>query len=132
MQSIGEHRLKPFSSVVLCVSGIDDGIRRQHISREVTKAGGSYAKVLERPVKVTHLLCGNTSEANSEKVRYAHKFNASGEAAIHIVWEDWFWDSLKFGGLFDEDRYKVTNPPPPPRPLPQGIVYLLVTRYPLF
>ena len=87
------------------------------------KAGGSYVKVLERPVKVTHLLCGNASDAESEKVRYAEKFNSMGEARIHIVWEDWFWDSLRFGGRFDEDAYKVSNPPPPPRALPDGKIH---------
>lgn len=83
---------------MLCVSGIEDVNLRMEINRKVTKGGGIYVKQIERPVRVTHLLCANTSEADSEKVRYADKFNRLGEARIHIVWEDWFWDSLRFGG----------------------------------
>ena len=123
-----EHRLPPFNNVVLCVSGIDAG-RRQDIQRGVIKGGGTYVKVIERPVKVTHLICGDQSEANSEKVRYAMKFNDMGEAKIRIIWEDWFWDSLRYGGQFDEGGYEVTKPPPPPRPLPKGAQPLLMPSY---
>ena len=56
-------------------------------------------KNLERPVRVTHLLCSGDDE--TDKMRYAKKFNAKGEAAIHLVWEEWFWDSLRFGGQSD-------------------------------
>ncbi|KAI0363605.1 hypothetical protein BV20DRAFT_1031089 [Pilatotrama ljubarskyi] len=119
-ESMRQYRLPPFSGVVLCVSGIEDVNRRMEINREVTKGGGMYVKQIERPVRVTHLLCANTSEGESEKVRYAEKFNRVGEARIHIVWEDWFWDSLRFGGRFDEEAYKVSNPRPPPRALPEG------------
>ncbi|KAI8969897.1 hypothetical protein BD414DRAFT_502526 [Trametes punicea] len=118
-ESIRQHRLPPFSGVVLCVSGIEDVNRRLEINREVTKGGGTYVKQIERPVRVTHLLCANTSEGETEKVRYAEKFNRMGEARIHIVWEDWFWDSLRFGGRFGEDAYKVSNPRPPPKILPE-------------
>ncbi|OJT01769.1 DNA topoisomerase 2-binding protein 1 [Trametes pubescens] len=119
-ESIEEFRLPPFTGVVLCVSGIEDVNLRMEINRKVTKGGGVYVKQIERPVRVTHLLCANTSEADSEKVRYADKFNRLGEARIHIVWEDWFWDSLRFGGRFEEEAYKVSNPRPPPRVLPEG------------
>ncbi|KAI0353702.1 hypothetical protein OH77DRAFT_1505190 [Trametes cingulata] len=119
-ESIRQYRLPPFSGVVLCVSGIEDVNRRMEINREVTKGGGTYVKQIERPVRVTHLLCANTSEGESEKVRYAEKFNRVGEARIHIVWEDWFWDSLRFGGRFDEEAYQVSNPRPPPRALPEA------------
>ena len=122
--SIKRHRLPPFSGVVLCVSGIEDVSKRMQINHEVTKAGGVYVKHLERPVKVTHLLCANTCEGESEKVRYAQKFNEKGEARIRIVWEDWFWDSLRFGGRFDEEAYLVSNPRPPPRVLPPGMLEL--------
>ncbi len=120
--SIKQHRLPPFTGVVLCVSGIEDVSKRMQINHEVTKAGGMYVKQLERPVKVTHLLCANTSDGETEKVRYAQKFNEKGEARIRIVWEDWFWDSLRFGGRFDEERYLVSNPRPPPRVLPAGML----------
>ncbi|KAI0656497.1 hypothetical protein C8Q70DRAFT_1012254 [Cubamyces menziesii] len=118
-ESVKQYRLPPFAGVVLCVSGIEDVNRRMEINREVTKGGGVYVKQIERPVRVTHLLCANTSDGESEKVRYAEKFNRMGEANIQIVWEDWFWDSLRFGGRFDEEAYKVSNPRPPPKQLPE-------------
>jgi DNA replication regulator DPB11 len=71
---------------------------------------GTYLKNLERPVKVTHLLCSGDEE--TDKMRYAEKFNSRGEAKIHLVWEEWFWDSLEFqvGGRFDEVKYTRTSP----------------------
>jgi hypothetical protein len=33
-------------------------------------------------------------------MRYAEKFSSRCEAKIHLVWEEWFWDSLDFGGRF--------------------------------
>lgn len=59
-------------------------------------------------------------------MKYAEKFNSRGEAKIHLVWEEWFWDSIDFGGRFDEAKYQVSlprperkvlhhsSPPPPP------------------
>ncbi|TBU46920.1 PITH domain-containing protein [Dichomitus squalens] len=117
--SLSAHRLPIFAGVVLCVSGIDDVARRMEINRALTAQGGTYVKQIIRPVRVTHLICGNESEeGESEKVRYAVKFNQGGEARIRIVWEDWFWDSLRFGGRFDEERYEVGKPRAPPRVLP--------------
>jgi DNA replication regulator DPB11 len=78
-------------------------------------------------------------------MRYADKFNRAGEASIQIVWEEWFWDCLEYGGRqncsmlrvrrliswvgrFEEDKYAVTQPrperksvtgDPPAHPLPQ-------------
>jgi len=31
-------------------------------------------------------------------MKYAEKFNQKGEANIKLVWEEWFWDSIHFGG----------------------------------
>jgi DNA replication regulator DPB11 len=64
-------------------------------------------------------------------MRYAEKFNGTGEANVHLVWEEWFWDSLEFGGeliylnsgleiacvsitagRFDEAKYQVRRPRP--------------------
>ena len=121
--SLTAHRLPIFARVVLCVSGIDDVARRMEINRALTAQGGTYVKQITRPVRVTHLICGNESggeegedggAGESEKVRYAAKFNQMGEARIRIVWEDWFWDSLRFGGRFDEERYEVGRPRAPP------------------
>lgn len=90
------HRLPIFSGVVLCLSGITDLERRLQINKLVTQNGGTYVKNLERPVRVTHLLCSGDEE--TDKMRYAAKFNKRKEANIHLVWEEWFWDSLEFGG----------------------------------
>lgn len=100
IQSIERHRLPVFTGVVLCLSGIDEVERRTEINRLVTKNGGIYVKNIERPVKVTHLVCGSANEDRTEKMKYAEKFNQRGEANIQIVWEEWFWDSLDFGGAY--------------------------------
>lgn len=97
-QSVAAHRLPVFSGITLCISGIPDIVRRTQINKAITLAGGTYVKNLERPVRVTHLLCAGESE--TEKMRYAEKFNRAGEAdpPIQLVWEEWFWDSLEYGG----------------------------------
>jgi DNA replication regulator DPB11 len=91
------YRLPLFSDVHVCCTGIDDIQRRAQISREVTRRGGFYYKALERPVRVTHLLC--SGDDATEKMMYAEKFNQRREADIKIVWEEWFWDSIEFGGM---------------------------------
>ena len=111
-QSIDGHRLPVFSDIVVCVSGIPELERRADIRRIVEQQGGAYVKAIERPVRVTHLLCSGDEE--SDKMRYAEKFIMRGEAQLHMVWEDWFWDSLKVKGRLDEARYNVRNPRPPP------------------
>ena len=71
-------------------------------------------------------------------MRYAEKFNGTGEATVHLVWEEWFWDSLEFGGewtnhdsrarnlisinpsgRFDESKYQVRRPRPERKSLPE-------------
>jgi hypothetical protein len=61
-------------------------------------------------VKVTHLLCSGDEE--TEKMKYAEKFNKQREAKIWLVWEEWFWDSVEFGGRFREEKYVVSRPRP--------------------
>ena len=95
-QSISKHRLPIFSGVVLSLSGIEDVHRRTEINRLLTAHQGTYLKNLERPVRVTHLLCSGDTE--TDKMKYAEKFNKHKEAHIHLVWEEWFWDCLEFGG----------------------------------
>ncbi|KAJ3711206.1 hypothetical protein C8R42DRAFT_689819 [Lentinula raphanica] len=112
-QSVKKHRLPIFSGLVICVSGIPDVARRTEISKIVMREGGTYVKVLQRPVTVTHLLCSGDEE--TDKMFYAEKFNKHGEADIKLVWEEWFWDSLEFGGRFDENRYQARQPRPKPR-----------------
>ncbi|KAG5721488.1 S-M checkpoint control protein rad4 [Termitomyces sp. T112] len=107
---ISKYRLPIFSDVVICPSGIDEIVRRTQINKLVTEHGGVYLKNLERPVRVTHLLCSGDQE--TDKMKYAKKFNSRGEANVHLVWEEWFWDSLEFGGRFDEEKYQVRRPRP--------------------
>ncbi|KAL4066709.1 hypothetical protein J3A83DRAFT_4259044 [Scleroderma citrinum] len=114
-ESLSKYRLPAFSGVVLSFSGIDALDRRTEINRLLTAQQGVYLKNLERPVKVTHLLCSGDEE--TDKMRYAEKFNQRGEANIHLVWEEWFWDCLEFGGRFDERKYYVNRPRPERRSL---------------
>ncbi|KAG0705816.1 hypothetical protein DFH29DRAFT_904916, partial [Suillus ampliporus] len=109
-ETIPGYRLPIFSGITLSLSGIEDLEQRASINRALTRHGGTYVKAIERPVKVTHLLCAGDNE--TEKMRYADKFNKRGEAKIHVVWEEWFWDCLEFGGRFEEKRYAVTRPRP--------------------
>lgn len=126
-QTTSKHRLPIFSGVVLSLSGVEDVHRRTEINRLVTAHQGTYLKNLERPVRVTHLLCSGDTE--TDKMKYAEKFNKRKEAHIHLVWEEWFWDCLEFGGglllisddsftdallkgRFDERKYQVSRPRP--------------------
>ncbi|KAI6099787.1 hypothetical protein F5141DRAFT_1143582 [Pisolithus sp. B1] len=114
-ESVSKHRLPVFSGVILSMSGIDDADRCTEISRLFAAEQGLYVKNIERPVKVTHLLC--SGDVETDKMRYAERFNQRGEASIHIVWEEWFWDCLEFGGRFDERKYHVKRPRPQRRSL---------------
>ncbi|KAH8094535.1 hypothetical protein BXZ70DRAFT_1072697 [Cristinia sonorae] len=124
-QSVIKHRLPIFNDVYVTLTGISNIERRMEINKLITKHGGKYFKNLERPVKVTHVLCSReASEDNADaldgpwvaeqtdKMIYAHKFNDRGESDIKIVWEEWFWDCLEYGGRFNEDDYLVSKPRP--------------------
>ncbi|TRM55738.1 hypothetical protein BD626DRAFT_636522 [Schizophyllum amplum] len=112
-ESMPAHRHPIFTSIVLCISGIDNIDRRVEINKLVTAHGGAYRKELQRPVDVTHLLC--SGDETTDKMHYAEKFNQRGEADIKLVWEEWFWDCLEFGGRFEEEKYLVKNQPRPER-----------------
>ena len=58
-------------------------------------------------MRVTHLLCSGDEE--TEKMHYACKFNERGEADIKLVWEEWFWDSLGFGGAYSSFARPVVD-----------------------
>ena len=104
-----------FAGVVVCVSGIDDIDRRVEINKLVNAHGGSFRKELQRPVDVTHLLCSGDVSEPTDKMHYAERFNQRGETDIKLVWEEWFWDCLEFGGHFDEEKYLVKSHPRPER-----------------
>lgn len=80
----------------MAVTGIDDADREKQINRFVTYNKGIFVTNIERPVKVTHLLC--SGDEKTEKMKYAERFNLKGEASIKSIWEEWFWDCLHFGG----------------------------------
>ncbi|EIN03978.1 hypothetical protein PUNSTDRAFT_93421 [Punctularia strigosozonata HHB-11173 SS5] len=109
-ESIHAHRLPIFSSLVICQSGDAMPDERSRVAKLVQGEGGEYVKAIERPVRVTHLLCSGTEQ--TDKIRYAKKFNDRGEASIKLVWEEWFWDCVAFGGRFDEDKYSIDRPRP--------------------
>jgi DNA replication regulator DPB11 len=90
------HRLPIFTELVIALSGIDDSDRQKQVNRLVTYNKGIFVENIERPVKVTHLLC--SGDEKTEKMKYAEKFNKLGEADIKLVWEEWFWDCIHFGG----------------------------------
>ncbi|KAI0050525.1 hypothetical protein FA95DRAFT_1593917 [Auriscalpium vulgare] len=130
-ESLAQHRLPIFSDVVLSISGIENVTLRTEINRVLTQEGGKYEKDLGRPVRVTHILCSGNEE--TDKMKYARKFNSQREANIRLVWEEWFWDCLEFGGRFDEKEYLVTHPRParkqlpPPPPAPPSILAAMDT-----
>jgi DNA replication regulator DPB11 len=99
-----------FSDIVLASSGIESTERRLQINKLVTEQKGVYVKNIERPVKVTHLLC--SGDEDTEKMKYAKKFNERGEADIKLVWEEWFWDCLIFGGTFHSQNIVHLHPLP--------------------
>lgn len=90
------YRLPIFSELVIALSDIDDADKQKQINRLVTYNKGIFVENIERPVKVTHLLCSDGEK--TEKMKYAEKFNKSGEANIKLVWEEWFWDCIHSGG----------------------------------
>ena len=90
------HRLPIFSELVIALSGIDDAARRSQMNQLVTHNKGILVDNIERPVKVTHLLCAG--DEKTDRMKYAEKFNKLGEADIKLVWEEWFWDCIRFGG----------------------------------
>lgn len=90
------HRLPIFSELVIALSSVDDADRQKQINRLITYNKGIFVENIERPVKVTHLLC--SGDEKTGKMKYAEKFNKSGEADIKLVWEEWFWDCIHFGG----------------------------------
>ncbi|KAF7313236.1 hypothetical protein MKEN_01010300 [Mycena kentingensis (nom. inval.)] len=108
-ESIIRHRLPIFSDVVLCISTIPSN-RRKNMLDALVENGGAYVDAIQRPVRVTHLLVGGQGEESEEKLQ-AEKFNATREAAIMLVWEEWFWDSIEHGGRFEEERYDIRQPP---------------------
>ncbi|KAJ6581823.1 hypothetical protein B0H19DRAFT_517938 [Mycena capillaripes] len=109
-ESVAAHRLPVFCGVTLCTSGIPEIVRRTKINKALTAAGGTYVADLDS--RVTHLLCAGDTE--TDKMRDAEELNRArgADPPIQLVWEEWFWDSLEYGGRFDEKTYQVRAPRP--------------------
>ncbi|PFH51104.1 hypothetical protein AMATHDRAFT_80477 [Amanita thiersii Skay4041] len=114
-KSIAAHKLPAFSGLVLSLSGSFDDAKRADIKKRVAQHDGKYLENLERPIRITHILCSSNEE--TDKIRYARRFTQRGEANIRLVWEEWFWDSVDFGGRMNEDQYDIQNPRPKRRTL---------------
>jgi hypothetical protein len=80
---------------------------------------GSFLEICSFIHNKTTLQSG-TFEYKTEKMRYTEKFNSGCEAKIHLVWEEWFWDSLDFGGRFEEEKYDVRKPRPERKTIVEG------------
>jgi len=96
---------------VVALSGIDDADRQNQINRLINYNKGIFVKSIERPVRVTHLLC--SGDERTEKMKYAEKFNKKGEANIKLVWEEWFWDCINFGGTSLASGFRSVPPSNP-------------------
>lgn len=101
--ALNKHRLPVFTSIRLCITGIDPIEKRTQVHKLLLRGGGIFIKDLDRNT-TTHLLCGEEGENETDergytlKMQYAEKVNIKGAGRIHMVWEEWFWDCLEFGG----------------------------------
>lgn len=115
------------------------------MARLITEQGAMYMKDLSE--EATHLLiCGDAVNFEDEDVqtrkvewtlqvnkarkrdravrqqRLSQRRNADDVPEpppdIHIVWVEWLWDSLKFGGRHPESEYDVRRPRPAQKSLP--------------
>lgn len=132
-QSVNQYRLPIFRNLKLCLTGFEDVQERMRLHSTVSKNGGVYSKGFEP--SVTHLLvCGTSGE--SVKTQTALRLNKTRapENQIHVIWEDWLWDCLEYGGgspshpagrtngragMWDTAQYSFENPRPqrkPPKP----------------
>ncbi|KAJ7584435.1 hypothetical protein C8J56DRAFT_951061 [Mycena floridula] len=108
--TLDSHRLPIFQNVNLCCSGIDSVERRAEVYELLKRHQGVYSRNLAS--QVTHLLC--STDDKTDKIHLAEEMNAKG-TKIRLVWEQWFWDCIAFGGRFDEDKYHIRRPKPKPK-----------------
>ena len=81
---------------------------RKEIHDILTRNAGVFVKDLkvDRDGQVTHLLCGSARGSDvdergwTQKMRLAESHNAKSSSTVKValVWEEWFWDCLEFGG----------------------------------
>jgi DNA replication regulator DPB11 len=91
-----DHRLPVFSGVRLCITGMEDIALRNKVHVWLEREGGVYLKSLN--ATATHLLC--CVPDTSAKLKWTRDYNRtrSQTGRIRIVWEEWFWDCIEFGG----------------------------------
>ena len=84
-----------FMDIRLCVTGLEDMETRMMLNALLTQHGGVYLNVLD--TSATHLLC---STQTSPKIDWARDYNTNQrpDKRIKMIWEEWFWDCLEFGG----------------------------------
>ena len=83
-RSVADHRLPVFEGVVLTVSGIGEVGRRMDVHRELVAEKGTYVKQIVRPVRVTHLLCGNESEAENCPLQQWASISIAARSRRHL------------------------------------------------
>lgn len=112
-ETVDSHRLLPFTGMKICITGIETADIRARIHNLAKRYGGEYLKNLDKTC--THLLCATEA---SGKIEWANKNNAEREVmraradgkyvppAIHLLWEEWFWDCVyRKGHSIDHTTY---------------------------
>ncbi|PPQ82650.1 hypothetical protein CVT24_004202 [Panaeolus cyanescens] len=72
------HRLPILSGVVMSLYGITDLKRQATITKILRSNEGQFMQNIERPIRVTHLLC--SGDEITDNIHLAEKFNRKGEA----------------------------------------------------
>ncbi|KAF8311721.1 hypothetical protein DL93DRAFT_2168828 [Clavulina sp. PMI_390] len=147
-ETLDGYRLPCFEGLSICVSGENRMEMRHQIARLISDQGGVYLKDLNDTA--THLLIFGDGQSLEDDDIQTAKFNWAVQRNaglnqlrkirdddirkrrivddeeppndIHIIWSEWFWDCLTFGGRHPECDYIVqatTRPTPKqiPRPL---------------
>ncbi|KAG8965377.1 hypothetical protein FRC00_004533 [Tulasnella sp. 408] len=124
-ETIETHRLLPFIGLKIAITGENDVTRRTELAKLIQRHGGSYSKQLNH--NVTHLVvcCKSESAANeSEKVKWARAANMERKKSgvqylIQLIWEEWLFDSIDWQGKWEEPNYRIENPRPSRKILPE-------------
>ena len=108
--------------------------RRKQLVQYINSNGGRYSKDLDR--SCTHLVSAkSTSDSkSSEKVKWALKEIRERELGrrrgkriegedMKIVYEEWIWDSVAYGGRWKEEGYDARKARPVAK-VPAGEVVL--------
>ncbi|KAG8928385.1 hypothetical protein FRC01_006008 [Tulasnella sp. 417] len=124
-ETIERHRLPPFMGLKIAITGENDVTRRTELAKLIQRHGGLYSKQLNH--NVTHLVvcCKSDSAANdSEKVKWARGANMDRKKSgvqflIQLIWEEWLFDSIDWQGKWEETDYRIENPRPSRKILPE-------------